>query len=153
MSGKKGNQFWRLRSSHGREKIFSSPDILRKACEEYLAACEEKPFKKELAFANGKKTTLNVMRAPTLKGLFIFLDIDRKTWKLYKEREDFIPIIESVEDIIYNEKLTGAMAGLLKENLVARELGLADRTGIRFEDLSDEQIDQLIEKLVSNGKK
>lgn len=28
MGAPKGNQFWKLRSKHGRDKLFSSPEIL-----------------------------------------------------------------------------------------------------------------------------
>jgi hypothetical protein len=35
-----------------------------------------------------------------------------------------------IEDIIYNQKFEGAAAGLLKENIIARELGLKDQSDI-----------------------
>ena len=150
MPAPKKNQFWKLRSSHGRDKIFESPAVLWEACCQYFEACEAMPLKKQHVFSNGKKTTVNLMRAFTLNGLFIFLDIHRKTWDRYKEQEDFCAIIEHVETIIYDQKFTGAAAGLLKENIIARELGLADKTGLSFESMTDDALDKIVSKIIGN---
>lgn len=148
MPAPKKNSFWKLRSKHGRDKIFESPGALWEACCEYFESCESNPLKRLHVFSNGKKATVPLMRAFTLNGLYVFLDIDRKTWDLYKEREDFIPIITKVETIIYDQKFTGASAGLLKENIIARELGLADKTALSPQDLTDDQLLQLYQKII-----
>ena len=151
MPAPKKNQFWKLRSSHGRDKIFESPLMLEASCYEYFEACDKQPLKKQNVFSNGRKMTTNLMRAFTLKGLFIFLDINRKTWENYKANEDFIAIIERIEDIIYTQKFEGAAAGLLKENIIARELGLADKNNIALDNLSDDQLDHLVNKIINKN--
>jgi hypothetical protein len=149
----KKNRFWLARSSHGREKIFSSAQVLETSCFEYFESVISNPLKEQKVFSNGKKTTVNLMRPFTLKGLFIFLDIHRKTWDRYKAFDDYCAIMERIEDIIYTQKFDGAAVGLLKENIISRELGLADKQDIGFENLSDEQLIKLSKEIISNGTK
>jgi len=69
----------------------------------------------------------------TKSGLFLFLGIDINTWDLYKDREDFIHITSRIEQIIYTQKIEGAAVGAFNQNIVARELGLAEKTEIKAE--------------------
>jgi len=68
------------------------------------------------------------MRAMTIFGLCIFLDIGRATWDEYRHRKDFLDITARVEAIIYSQKFEGAAADLLNPNIIARELGLAEKS-------------------------
>jgi len=147
MAAPKKNKFWLQRSKHGRHKIFTSTDILLESAYEYFESVNNNNLKEQKVFSNGRKMTVNLMRPFTLRGLFVFLEIDRKTWELYSSREDFIPIITRIEDIIYTQKFEGAAAGLLKENIISRELGLADKTAIDFNKLSDEDLDRILDKI------
>ena len=38
-----GNQFWKLRSKHGRDKLFATPDLLWEAACEYFEWCDSHP--------------------------------------------------------------------------------------------------------------
>jgi len=49
------------------------------------------------------------------------------TWKKYKEHKDFLDIITHIETIIYTQKFEGAAAGHYNANIIARDLGLADK--------------------------
>ena len=71
-------------------------------------------------------------RAMTLEGLCDFIDVDPSTWRQWKEsgddgRPDLIAVITRAERIIYRQKFEGAAAGLLNPNIIARDLGLADK--------------------------
>lgn len=66
------------------------------------------------------------MRAMTIDGLCLFLDIDPQTWANYKAKEDFFGIVSKVERVIRDQKFTGAAADLLNPNIIARDLGLRD---------------------------
>lgn len=130
MAAPKNNQFWCARSSHGRKPIFATPEALESACQEYFNWVEKNPLKETKAFAHqGVITTAELpkMRAMTIVGLCIFLDIARSTWDEYRIREGFTGIAMRVEEIIYSQKLQGAAADLLNANIIARELGLADK--------------------------
>ena len=129
-----GNQFWKARAKHGRDKIFSSPDILWESCLEYFQWCEDNPLQEEKVFhTNGVITRADVgkMRAMTVSGLCIFLDIDQSTWDNYRNEEsykDFFLIITRAEKVIRTQKFTGAAADMLNPNIIARDLGLSDKS-------------------------
>lgn len=130
MAAPKGNQFWKARSSHGRKPIFEAPDDLWKACEEYFQWVEENPLYEAKAFPYQGKVTvesLPKMRAMTLSGLCTFLDIDFTTWQDYASKDDFSNIATRVDRIIRDQKFAGAAAELLNPNIIARDLGLADK--------------------------
>lgn len=125
-----GNRFWEERSSHGRAPIFASPDQLWEACCEYFAWIDDNPLYEAKPFAfQGVVTVTNLakMRAMTVSGLCIFLDISVRTWAEYRERQDFTPITTRVDEIIRTQKFQGAAADLLNANIIARDLGLAEK--------------------------
>jgi hypothetical protein len=131
MAAPKGNRFWEVRSTHGRKPIFESPEHLWEACTEYFEWVEENPLQEGKVFNyQGVIVSASVpkMRAMTMQGLYVFLDIDRKTWDLYCGRQDFIPVTTRVADIIYQQKFTGAAADLLNPNIIARDLGLKEQS-------------------------
>lgn len=131
MGAPAGNRFWEKRSSHGRAPIFATPDALWEACCEYFAWVEENPLFESRPFAYQGvvvQEPVAKMRAMTLDGLCIFLDIAKRTWDAYRERDDFVPVCQRVEQIIRTQKFQGAAADLLNPSIIARDLGLADKS-------------------------
>lgn len=131
MPAPKGNQFWKARSTHGVAPIFPTPGHLWSACAEYFEWVDKNPLHEGHAFAyQGKVTVAKVpkMRAMTIMGMCIFLDITRKCWFDYCQKEGFGDVTTRVDDIIRSQKFEGASAGLLNPNIIARDLGLADKT-------------------------
>lgn len=129
MAAPKGNRFWEARSTHGRKPIFASPDDLWHSCVEYFEWVEDNPLQesKLVSFqGESKLETVPKMRAMTISGLCIFLDIDLSSWENYRKKNDFFRIVTRVEQIIRNQKFTGAAADMLNPNIIARDLGLAD---------------------------
>lgn len=138
MAAPAGNQFWKLRSKHGRDKLFESPELLWEAACEYFQWCEDNPLK-ELDF-RGKDATevvLPKMRAFTMQGLCLFLDCNTVYFNQFesalKEKnddvsKDFSKVVTRIRETIYNQKFTGAAAGFLNANIIARDLGLSDKT-------------------------
>lgn len=137
MSAPKGNQFWKARSSHGRNPIFKTPEELEAACEEYFRWVEDNPlWEDKLVTFQGAASHEPVakMRAMTLDGLHLFLDISDNTWRDYKSREDFIQVTTRAEKTIRSQKFAGAAADLLNANIIARDLGLAEKATIQNPD-------------------
>lgn len=132
-----GNKFWQIRSSHGRKPIFPDAEALWSACCEYFDWCEANPLLEDKAFAFQGVVTheeMKKMRAMTLDGLCIFLDIAKRTWDGYRERQDFMLVVEKVENIIRTQKFQGAAADLLNPNIIARDLGLSDKAELTGKD-------------------
>lgn len=139
MGAPTGNQFWKLRSKHGRDKLFESPELLWEAATEYFDWCEENPLI-EIDF-RGKdcdRVELPKMRVFTLQGLCIYLDCNTAYFRNFKNQEredikDFSSVITRIEEIIYNNKFSGAASGFFNANIIARDLGLADKSEFKHE--------------------
>jgi hypothetical protein len=132
-----GNQFWKARSTHGRNPIFSDPEQLWGAVTEYFQWVEDNPLWEEKGFAfQGivTKERFHKMRAMTIDGLCIFLDIARSTWQEYGKKEGFSAVVTRAEQIIRDQKFAGAAADLLNANIIARDLGLSDKAEITGKD-------------------
>lgn len=129
-----GNRFWEARSSHGANPVFADAECLWQACVEYFDWNAENPLHEAKAFAyEGKVTTedLPKMRAMTIGGLCMFLDVAEQTWREWrKSRPDLSSVITRAEAVIYRQKFEGASAGLLVPNIIARDLGLADKSEV-----------------------
>lgn len=131
-----GNQFWKLRSKHGRDKIFKTPQLMWEAACEYFQWVEDNPLKEQKVFhSQGVITTYDspVIRAMTLKGLCFYLNANDAYFKTFKSRlteEDkgFDTVIKDIENIIYSQKFAGAAANMLNANIIARDLGLSEHT-------------------------
>lgn len=132
-----GNQFWKARSKHGRNRLFASAELLWKACCEYFQWVEDNPLLEMKPFAYQGvviQEPVAKMRAMTINGLCLFLDIDETTWRAWREVDDFSTVVSKAEKIIYEQKFTGAAADLLNPNIIARDLGLADKKDLGSSD-------------------
>lgn len=157
MSAPKGNRFWEARSKHGKSKLFETPECLYQACCDYFEWVEDNPLWETKAFAyQGIVTTetLPKMRAMTKAGLCLFLDISETGWELYRNRQDYVWVCEWAEKVIYTQKFSGAAADLLNANIIARDLGLADKqqtehSGKVDSNVSDDELDRRINDLIA----
>lgn len=129
-----GNRFWEERSSAGPKPIFTDPDKLWDACVEYFEWVDENPLHEAKAFAYEGSVTVEAMpkmRAMTINGLCLFLDVGLSTWAEWKkDRSDLAEVITRAEQVIYEQKFTGASAGLLVPNIIARDLGLVEKSDL-----------------------
>lgn len=130
MPAPSGNQFWLQRSTHGREKIMASPDVMWAAALEYFQWVEDNPLYECKVFhyqGETTKTDVPVMRAMTLEGLATFMGMSSRTLRDYRSRDDYSPVMDLIDDIIRRQKFEGAAANLLNANIIARDLGLSDK--------------------------
>lgn len=135
-----GNRFWELRSKHGRDKLFATPQLMWEAAVEYFKWCEDNPLI-EIDF-RGKEVEqveLPKMRAFTIQGLCLYLDCNVQYFNDFQARikentseidKDFTAVITRIRETIYNQKFTGAAAGFLNPNIIARDLGLTDKKDV-----------------------
>lgn len=138
MAAPKGNKFWKLRSKHGRDKIFESPEILLDASLEFVNYCEENPlyeYDYKTSMKNIRKVAIPKMRVPTWQRFAIFCNSDMNFFSNFRIRckngktqldKDFIEVLTRIDDLFYSFKFEGAAAGLLNASIIARDLGLRD---------------------------
>ena len=133
-----GNRLWEARSSAGPKPKFGDPDKLWAACVEYFEWCADNPlYEDKLVTFQGIATHEPVakMRATTIAGLCLFLDVEESTWREWRQsRPDLSAVITRAEVVIYQQKFQGAAADLLNPNIIARDLGLADKTELTGKD-------------------
>lgn len=132
-----GNQFWKLRSKHGRDKIFESPEQFKQAAYEYFDTADNNPWLKMEVVKSGENAG-QLLPVPTQKpysiqALCIFLGITEQTFLNYEKDEnykDFFEVFTHVRDIIETNQLEGATVGAYNANIVARKLGLTDKSNV-----------------------
>jgi len=140
MGAPAGNQFWRMRAKHGRDRIFTDPDILLKSCYEYFDFQSRQSWVKQEAVKSGEFTG-QLISIPTaspfsVKGLCVFLGVHSKYLDEFENNlkpkendldKDFSNIITHVRDVIFTQKSEGATVGVYNASIVARELGISDK--------------------------
>ena len=67
------------------------------------------------------------MRAMTIQGFSLFCNMDLSTWYEYEKRKDYSEIITRIKSLFFAQKFEGAAAEFLNPNIIARELGLAEK--------------------------
>lgn len=141
MAAPTGNQFWKLRSKHGRDTLFETPDALWQAATEYFNWCDAHPWWKNEAVKSGDSagTIIKVptARPYTLQGLCLYLDcnvvyFNQFEYGLAKKSDElskgFSKIVTRIREVIYMQKFEGAAVGAFNANIIARDLGLREKT-------------------------
>lgn len=130
----KGNKLWQLGLAKMMAKTkYPNPESLIAACFGYFEWLEANPlYEAKLVTFEGDSSIeqLPRMRTPTLAGLCLYLGIHRDTWGSWRrgeKRVDLQPVVEVVEQKLYDDKFTGAAAGLLHPMIITRDLGLVEK--------------------------
>lgn len=154
MAAPVGNRFWELRLRHGRKRVIQSPKALWDNAVQYFQWCEENPLMEAEQVKNPAKPyktpdtkegdliipgewivpapiiEMPKMRAFTKGGFALACGLN--AWKeidaLKEVSEDFSQVVTRIENVIYEQKFTGAAAGFLNPNIIARDLGLMEKT-------------------------
>lgn len=119
--------------SPGQPPKFKTPEEMWDRAVEYFKDCEQNPLmeSKPFAFQGGSwLEEVPKMRAMTQQGLCAYLNISVSTWHNYKSRPEFLEITSLIEAVMFDQKFTGAASGHLNANIIARDLGLADKRDI-----------------------
>jgi hypothetical protein len=144
MAAPKKNNYYKLCTKPGRKRIFSTPAILWQSAIKYFEWADNNPWYKKEALKSGERAgeiiEIPTQRPYTLKGLCTYLGINAHYFKQFKQSiadridpdtekydpicEDFSYIISHIEQIIYDQKFTGAAVGVFNASLISAEIGL-----------------------------
>lgn len=130
MAATPGNQFWKQRSKHGRDKLFASPELLWEAACEYFEWCDTNPWvKPDWVGKDALEVERPTQRPYTLAGLALYCDASRNWWDEFRKvaDKDFLGVITRIEETIYTNKFEGAAVGAFNANIISRDLGLVDK--------------------------
>ena len=128
-----GNEYYKIRSKDGRDKIYT-PEELLKVANEYFAWCIDNPFHEEVLFHYQGQVTRDKskkLRPFSIEGFCVFADIARQTFLNYSKDKDFIEVTTRAREIIESQQFAGAASGFLNANIIARKLGLADNSNTK----------------------
>lgn len=120
-------------SGKGRNRTFETPEDLMGACEEYLAWNEAHPLFEEKPFMYQGQIIMAEMpkpRAPSVVALCTHLGIHRHTWQNYRISEEFDMVCEEIEARMRTFKFERAVAGLMNPTLIARDIGLVEKSSV-----------------------
>ena len=142
-----------LSPKNGRKEFGPAENLLNIA-KQYFEWCEENPLMaKEAVKYKGETTILDVpkIRAFTLTGFCIFIRVGLDTFIEWSKRDEYAEVCGFIKNVIYEQKFVGAAADLLNANLIARDLGLADKKDttmkMEYTDLSEAELDAKIKEL------
>lgn len=142
-----GNQFWRLRTKHGKDKLFGDPSVLRDEACLYFDWCDRHPWlKSELVKYRGMADEAEVPlgRPYSMDGFTCYLGVSGSYFRSAKgnikekiERGTatavelyLLDTIEWVEQVVRTQQIEGAAVGVFNAGLVARINGIADNTNV-----------------------
>ena len=125
----KGNQWWRKRTKHGRDKIVTDFNAFLEACYEYFDSVDERPWKKkDWVGKDAFEVERESITPYTKSGLLVFLGVAK--WEtidqLKSDSPDFLEAVTYVENVIHTQKLEGAYTGHFSATIASRDLGLTD---------------------------
>lgn len=126
---KPGNQLWRL--SHLKTQHFHSADELWQAACDYFDWADSNPLREQVAaqFQGAYvKDFVEKMRPYTIDGMCAFLGIGRDRFYDWEKSEILAPAIARIRTVMYEQKFSGAAAGLLNPVIIARDLGLKEQS-------------------------
>lgn len=166
-----GNQFWKLRAKHGRDRLFETPGLLLEAAEQYFQWCVDNPLIESVPFhAQGVVTMAKVphMRPFTIQGITSYFSCNVQYFNDFEKSiagktdeisKGFSSVITYIRETIYNQKFTGAAVGFLNANIIARDLGLKDssevdlKTDILKKTVNDYFPEEGVKEHFNNGPK
>lgn len=116
------------------QKHIKTPEQMWKYACEYFEWCNRHKLKKveyiKSGAAAGTTITIKLPRAYTWQGFQTFL-IEKnmiKNVKMYFEYPEFKEVMNVIASVMFSQKYEYALIGVFNPNLVARELGLIEKT-------------------------
>lgn len=118
----------------GRPPLYASADALLADCTDYFAWVKANPLyeTKPMKGQDGSIELVQIpkMRAMTIAGLCNHVGMSTVAWLDYRKNPEFASVCAYADDVIRQQKFEGASADLLNAAIIARDLGLADKSEV-----------------------
>lgn len=126
---------WEIGASRlGQPPCFNSPEEMLERAIEYFKWCEDNPLGEHKIFAQQGAIVdgeVKHKRPYTQAGLCVYLGISEQTWRNYRDSNPaYFEVTKLITDAMYDQKFAGASAGIFNANIIARDLGLKDKSEI-----------------------
>lgn len=129
-------------TERGAKRKFETPqDMWDQACA-YFRWCESEVLNETKLFKvkDGPQSPDRIessfvshVRPMTQAGLCAFVGMTDQTYRNYRKSDAYNEVAEMIDQIMFEQKFSGASVGLYNANIIGRELGLADRVEQRIE--------------------
>lgn len=139
MGAPKGNSYWMLRNKHGRDKLFSTPELMWESATEYFEWCDNNCVEKEdYVGKDADRVVRQLPRPYSLSGLCVYLDCGVNFFNQFEKSLDletdtgkgFSLILSRIRGVIASQQFDGATSGIFNANIIARVQGLTDKSDI-----------------------
>jgi len=163
-----GHSIWRVVTPfRSTKKAFDNPEHLWNAACDYFKWVdanpdyEEKPVivTKPGRFTGSEVKMIKIAKKQpyTMRELCVFIGVSPGYFKQLKahgaDAEIWLPVVRDIEAIVYSQQFKGAASGFFHANLMARALGLAEKTETEVTDKRKEVADLFPEELKPTKKK
>jgi len=133
MAAPKGNKYWEFRGKHGTNFAYTPENLWLEAVK-YFDWISEKVWNKKEAIKSGEMAGA-LIDIPTstpmsIKSFCLYADISHQTFLNYEANNDFVEVITRIRSIIESQQFEGATVGAYNPNIIARTLGLTERTDL-----------------------
>jgi hypothetical protein len=137
MGAPKGNNYWEFRNKNGRDFKYT-PESFWEEAVRYFEWISAKVWNKKDPIKSGDMAG-TLIDVPTqtpmsIESFCIFADISTETFRNYESKEetykDFFEVTTRIRTIIESQQFEGATVGAFNPNIIARKLGLQDKTDI-----------------------
>ena len=142
-----GNKLWKLRTKHGRDRLFGDAALLWEEACKYFDWCDRHPWERsELVKYKGEavEAAVPLGRPYSMDGLTVFLGVSGSYFRTAKNElrdkiekgkaspseAELLDMIERVEQTIRTQQIEGAAVGIFSTGLVARLNGLSDNVNV-----------------------
>ena len=150
-----GNKYWQFRGKNGANFKYDADSLWNQAVE-YFDWVSEKVWNKKEAIKSGEMAGV-LIDIPTstpmsIEGFCLFADLVRQTFINYEKGDDkdLMEVATRIRQIIENQQFEGATVGAFNPSIIARKLGLTEKTDITS---GGEKIETVrVFELPSNGR-
>jgi len=131
-----GNQWWRKRSKHGRDRIIQDPQVLLESAYEYFEETSQRTWtKKDWVGKDAEHVCREKEKPLTFIGFQNYLDDQNVITDVtdYFENKDnrysdFVRICSRIKRNIQQDQIEGGMANIYNPSITQRLNGLVDKT-------------------------
>lgn len=162
MAAPKGNEYWKLASKHGREKLFTTPALMWEAACEYFEWCSSNPWlKTDYRGKDNEMVQIPTSRPFTKSGLCLYLNCGSAYFRSFKHdlkgktddlSNEFATVIARIEEIVYTQQFEGATVGAYDGRIISRALGLSEPIKLQGDADNPIQSKLTIEILPASGR-
>lgn len=136
MAAPLGNNYWEFRNKHGRDFKYN-PESFWEEAVKYFEWIQDKVWNKKEAIKSGDMagTLIDIPTSTpmSITSFCLFADIDENTFQRYEKEqgyEAFWAITKRIKSIIESQQFEGATVGAYNPNIIARKLGLVDKSDV-----------------------